>query len=70
MRPTRGRKDVDVQVEMGEPVPHLPTGRQAAGIGACASASASLHGSARQSVPGSSVMPPSRPAGGRRRSST
>lgn len=41
------------------------------GIGACAvTASASVHGSARQGVPGNSVIPPSRPVGGRVRSRT
>src|ERR1035437_9888966 len=47
-----------------------PALRHAASAGACPSASASAQGVARQSVPGSSVIPPSSPSGLRRRSST
>ena len=44
--------------------------RHSVAAGAAATASAASHGASRQSVEGSSIMPPSSPCSGRRRSST
>ena len=53
-----------------KPCRTLPARSHSASAGAWATASAAVHGASRHGVPGSSGIPPSRPLGGRNRSST